>query len=91
MDAPHNAALAGLSERRFASYAEAAEAALAGLADSVRGTVVLARFDPDGEACRVTDLRGAPVQGLERGVTLRVGAPGVWLDQELLASAGIRS
>ena len=91
MDAPHNAALAGLSERRFASSAEAAEAALAGLADSVRGTVVLARFDPDGEACRVTDLRGAPVQGLERGVTLRVGAPGVWLDQELLASAGIRS
>ena len=91
MDATHNAALAALGERRFASFAEAADAALAGLSDAVPGTLVLARFDPDGEVCRVTDLRGAPIQGLERGVTLRVATPGVWIDQELLTSAGIRS
>ena len=91
MDATHNAALAALGERRFASFAEAADAALVGLSDAVPGTVVLARFDPDGETCRVTDLRGAPIQGLERGVTLRVSTPGVWLDQQLLNAAGIRS
>jgi GGDEF domain-containing protein len=91
MDATHNAALAALGERRFAGFAEAADAALAGLADAVPGTVVLARFDPDGETCRVTDLRGAPIQGLEQGVTLRVSTPGIRLDKELLNAAGIRS
>ena len=91
MEATHTAALAALSARRFASFAEAADAALAGLSAAVPGTVVLARFDPDGETCRVTDLRGAPIQGLERGVSLRVSSPGVWLDPELLTAAGIRS
>lgn len=91
MDATHKAALAALGERRFASFAEAADTALDGLAGAVPGTLVLGRFDPDGEICRVTDLRGAPIQGLERGVSLRVSTPGVWIDPELLAGAGIKS
>jgi GGDEF domain-containing protein len=91
MEATHKVALAALGARRFASFAEAADMAVAGLSDAVPGTLVLARFDPEGEGCRVTDLRGAPIAGLERGVTLRISTPGVWIDPALLTTAGVRS
>lgn len=91
MDATQNTALAALAARRFGSFAEAAEAALGGLAEAVPGTIVLGRFDPDGEACRVTDLRGAPIAGLSRGVALRLVGPDEWIDPELLRGVGIES
>ena len=91
MDATHAAALAALGERRFASFADAAETTLGGLSAAVPGTLTLARLDPDGETCRITDVHGDRVPGLDRGATLRVSTPGVWLDGEFLASAGIAS
>lgn len=92
MEPSQHAALAALSSRRFQSFAEAAEAALDGLAKAIAGTVVLGQFDPDGETCRLTDLAGEPISGLDRGSALRLSSPGEdWLDTELLRTAGIES
>lgn len=92
MEPSEHAALVALSNRRFQNFAEAAEAALGALAQALPGTIVLGQFDRDGETCRVTDLAGEPVQGLERGAVLRLSGPAAgWLDAELLRAVGIES
>jgi GGDEF domain-containing protein len=64
------AALIPLVGRRFQSFAEAAEVSLDGLARVLPGTVILGQFDSHEEVCRVTDLAGMDIDGLERGVRL---------------------
>ena len=92
MEPTENAALVALVSRRFQSFAEAAEAALAGVAKSLPGTLGLGQFDPDGETCRVTDLAGAPTPGLQRASILRLAGPEAdWLDRDLMRSVGIES
>jgi GGDEF domain-containing protein len=92
MEPTENAALVALVSRRFQSFAEAAEAAVAGVAKSLPGTLGLGQFDSDGETCRVADLAGAPIPGLQRGAILRLaGADDDWLDRDLLRSVGIES
>ena len=48
---------------------------LAALGDVVPGTILLAQIDDDEGRCRVIDLRGTPVGGLERGSNLPLAAP----------------
>jgi GGDEF domain-containing protein len=92
MEPTERTALVALASRRFRSFAEAAETTLGALVDALPGTLVLGQFDAQGEACRVTDLVGDPISGLERGATLRVAATAEeWLDCDLLRSAGIES
>lgn len=92
MERVENAALIALAGHRCPSFAEAAEGALRALEDTVAGTIALARFDSDAETCRVTDVAGRPIEGLERGITLQLPHPGEgWLDPELLRGAGIAS
>ncbi|HYU60568.1 MAG TPA: GGDEF domain-containing protein [Solirubrobacterales bacterium] len=91
MESSESAALVALADHRFQSFAEAAETALAGLREALPGTIVLAQFDPESEVCRVTDLSGAPIPGLERGATLRISTPDGWIDHALLRSVGLES
>ena len=92
MEPSENAALVTLSDRRFQSFAEAAGVALDALTQALQGTIVLGQFDPDGETCRVTDLAGEPIHGLDRGATLRLSSPAEnWLDAQLLRAVGIES
>jgi GGDEF domain-containing protein len=92
MEATESAALVALVSRRFQSFAEAVEAALGGLSNALPGTLGLGQFDPDGETCKVTDLAGDPIPGLERGTALRLAGPeSDWLDRDLLRTVGIES
>jgi GGDEF domain-containing protein len=91
MTPSENLALVALASRRFQSFAEAAEVTLAGLAAELPGTVVLAQFDPENETCRVTDVNGSPIPGLERGAPLRVSGPEEWLDRNGLRAVGFES
>ncbi len=81
--------LARLASRRFQNFSEAAEVVLSALADVIPGTVLLGRLEPDEQACRVMDIRGAAVEGLRRGAALPMAAAG--LDLELLGSLGARA
>ena len=61
------------------------------MARTLPGTAVLAQFDPETETCRVTDMSGAPIPGLEPGATLRVAGPEAWIDGDLLRALGIET
>ena len=58
-----------LANRRFQSFSEATDSVLGALTDAIPGTVVLGQIDDEGR-CRVIDLRGARVSGLDRGTPL---------------------
>ena len=62
-------ALVRLANRRFQSFSDATDTVLGALADAVPGSIVLGQIDDEGR-CRVIDLRGARVSGLERGTPL---------------------
>jgi GGDEF domain-containing protein len=84
--------LTRLAQRRFQSFSEAAETVLSALADALPGVVVLGRLEPDEHVCRAIDIRGAGVEGLQRGATLPIinGAPmGASVDPEFLAALGV--
>lgn len=66
--------LTRLARRRFQNFSEAAEVVLSALADVIPGTVLLGRLEPDERVCRVMDIRGAGVGGLQRGAVLPVAA-----------------
>lgn len=88
---PSVQALFPLINRRFQSFAEAAETGLEVLARALPGTVALGRTDPDDGLCRVSDVRGDTTEAVEpRGLLPQVGS-GAELDTEVLASRGIRS
>jgi GGDEF domain-containing protein len=68
-------ALARLVNSRFQSFSEATDSVLGALAGAVPGTIVLGQIDDEGR-CRVIDLRGTRVSGLDRGTPLPLaGAP----------------
>jgi len=62
--------LTRLSNGRFQSFSEAAEATLDALEEGVPGTIVLGRLEAEEELFRVIDLRGPAVDDLTRGSTL---------------------
>lgn len=67
-------ALVRLVNRRFQSFSDATDAVLGALADAIPGTIVLGQIDDAGR-CRVIDVRGQRVSGLERGTPLPLATP----------------
>jgi len=74
MDSTQAKTLIRLGHPRFRSFSDAAGAALDALADSVPGLLALTQMEPDGQGCRVTDIRGAGVDGVARGAILPLAA-----------------
>jgi GGDEF domain-containing protein len=75
VESPEVRALVRLVNRRFQSFSEATDSVLAALGDVVPGTILLAQVDDDEGRCRVIDMRGTPLGGLERGSTLPLAPP----------------
>jgi GGDEF domain-containing protein len=104
MDSSQARALISLGHPRFRSFSDAAEAALDALADVVPGIVALTQMEPDGQGCRVIDVRGAGVDGIARGAIRPLGGhangngtgggdtpPDDPLDREFLQSLGAQA
>ena len=70
MDPVEAKTLAPLVNRRFQSFAEAADAAMGMLEQAVPGTVILGQIEPEEAYCRAIDVRGAELGGIERGSSL---------------------
>jgi GGDEF domain-containing protein len=68
-------ALIRISQSRFRSFSEAAEAVLAALAEVVPGALVLGEIDPDERACKVIGVHGDSIEGIYRGAALPLGSP----------------
>jgi GGDEF domain-containing protein len=62
--------LALMVNRRPQSFAEAADAAMGMLEQTVPGTVILGQTEPEEAHCRAIDVRGAEIGGIERGSPL---------------------
>jgi GGDEF domain-containing protein len=75
MESTQAKSLIRLGHPRFHSFSDAAEAALEALADAVPGLIVLTRMEPDGQGCRVIDVRGSGVDGIARGAVLPLRVP----------------
>jgi GGDEF domain-containing protein len=68
-------ALIRISQSRFRSFSEAAEAVLAALSEIVPGALVLGEIDSDERACRVIGAQGEGIEGVHRGAALPLGSP----------------
>jgi GGDEF domain-containing protein len=76
-----------LVDRRFQSFAEATDAALAALAAWVPGCIVLSQIGDDADFCRVLDSRGSNFAGTERGMIMPLDGDRV--ERSFLTSAGV--
>src|SRR6266487_995333 len=85
--------LTRLAHGRFQSFSDAAEVVVGSLADALPGVVLLTRIEPDEKTCRVIDIRGTDIEGLQRGAVLPIAtatSDDVDLDPEFLRSRGVR-
>lgn len=73
MERPYQS-LYPLINRRFRSFADAADAALDMLADQLPGEIVLGEIEAGAEQMRVRDVRGAAYVGIERGQMIPLAA-----------------
>jgi GGDEF domain-containing protein len=74
-------ALLSLSSGHFQGFADAAEAVLGSLEGLIPGTVLLGRYDFDDGVCRVIDVQGAEIAGVERGSILPLASAGSAADE----------
>jgi GGDEF domain-containing protein len=85
-------ALARLTERRFQSFSEAADAVLDLLERQLpAAAIVLGQADWDESAYRVIDARGVPIEGVEPGATLALADSEGLLAPETLRDLDVRS
>ncbi len=89
MSPPTLQSLLPLVDRRFQSFAEATDAALAALAASVPGCIVLNQVDVDADVCRVLDSRGPNFAGTERGMIMPLDGDRV--ERSFLRNAGVKN
>jgi diguanylate cyclase (GGDEF)-like protein len=69
---PETSALARIADRRFRNFSEATDLILSALGEVIPGVILLGRFEPDEQVCRIIDVRGGGVEGLVRGGVLPV-------------------
>lgn len=85
-------ALARLTERRFQSFSEAADAVLDLLEHELpAAAILLGQADWDESAYRVIDARGAGIEGVEPGATLALADAEGLLAPETLRELDVRS
>jgi GGDEF domain-containing protein len=68
-------ALIRITQSRFRSFSEAAEAVLGALAEVVPGSLVLGEIDSYERACRVIGVDGDSIEGVHPGAALPLGSP----------------
>lgn len=87
-----NETLLSLGQPRLHSFSEAVDCWLPALSDALPGAIVLGRVEPGEPCCRVVEVRGSAVAGLDRDTVLPLASPassGELLDRASLV--GVRS
>ncbi len=70
MDGIEAQALIRLGHPRFRSFSDALKPVLSAIADVIPGEIVLGRLEPDGQGCRVVEVRGPGVNGIDKDTVL---------------------